>query len=516
MVKRGKIYRLTSGDRSIFEKAQDPSDGVGATWFTSYYFGRELRPWQWNFAHASQRQITVVGGTGSGKTVGAGLAYATWAAMTPMFSFMNLAPTSWQSKLMYNAILRESYNKPFERFITKAIERPYPVITLKSDYIGMSELHFMSAADDAERIQGWEGDAMNLDEAGVILEGQWLMTMMVTRMRGSVPTPQGAYRNRLRRLSVVTANYDFAPPWLWERMDRMFKDPTNFLSMQIKSSDNLSKEDIDAIKLVIPEDQHDVMLEGKKPEGAGEHFTVEAVGACEDRAMLQQAQYHLLEKEFPTPGWKVEELMGIGCVHFEMPSESQDGRRYLLVGDPGQGDPPHRNSPVIIVWDITDFPDKPASLRFFKWIFGRGSYDPFKIAYRYAWDTYRPVDAIVDSTGTQSLWNEQIFLNMGLWVDGMDFSGNKHGMLIAGIQQVQRRLFRFPFIQGIRSQLVRYNITEDTTSSKLPQDITAVILMTAFHLRRYLWEDVEEKNEPDEVQELSSAKRTRSDIVLAG
>ena len=103
---------------------------------------------------------------------------------------------------------------------------------------------------------------------------------------------------------------------------------------------------------------------------------------------------------------------------------------------------------------------------------------------------------------------------MGLWVDGMDFSGNKHGMLIAGLQQVQRQLFKFPFIQGIRSQLVRYSITEDTISSKLPQDITAVILMTAFHLRRYLWEDVEEKAAPGETQELSSAKMNRSDMVL--
>ncbi len=512
--RKGKrVYQLTTGDKEIFHKACDPSDGIGANWFTSYYFGRELREWQWNFHHASQRQCTVIGGTGSGKTVGAGLSYATWAATTPMFSFMALAPTSWQSRLMYDAILRESFNRPFERFIYKAIERPYPVIVLKSDYIGESTLSFMSAADSAERIQGWEGDAMNLDEAGVLLDGDWLMTMMVTRMRGSVPTPQGFYRPRVKRMSVITANYDFAPPWLWLRMDRMLKDPENFLSMQVKSSDNLSEEDIEDYKLIIPEDQWGQMLEGDKPEGAGDHFTTEAVGACESREMLQHAQYHILEKEVPTPGWSVDERMGVGCVHFEMPSEAQNGRRYLLVGDPGQGNPPHRNAPCIMVWDISEFPQKPAMLRFFKWVYGQGSYDPFKIAYKYAWDTYRPVEALVDSTGTQSLWDEQIFLQMGIWADGLDFSGQKNGMLIAALQMVQRQLFQWPYIQGVRAQLVRYNIIEDNRTSSLPQDIVSVIMMTAWHLRRYLWENLVDENEPDEPATLSSAGSERMEVM---
>lgn len=653
-----KAYKLTAGDKEIFRRACDPGDGVGVNWFTSYYFGgRELREWQWNFHHAQQRHVTVVGGTGSGKTVGAGISYATWAAMTPRFSFMNLAPTSWQSKLMYEAILRESMGRPFERFIFKAIERPYPLIVLKSDYIGESTMHFMSAADcvvgdtklrknynedheftiaemaerniaplvlswheeassfrstyagvpykkgtstlykvtldngysievalnhrfytpvtgcyltlselmeyddppyigvfvpntniigatikdieaigehdyydlevpkyhnyvahgfinhnSAERIQGWEGDAMNGDEFGVILDGQWLLTMMVTRMRGNVPLPQGGFRNRLRRLSLITANYEFAPPWFWERMDRMHRDPKNFLSMQVKSSDNLSEEDIENYKLVIPEELWGQMLEGDKPEGKGEHFSIEAIQACEDKDMLRWAQYHLLEKDPPSPGWEVTETTGAGCIHFEMPSEVQSGRQYLLVGDPGQGNPPHRNAGVIIVWDITDFPKAPCRMRFFKWIYGNGSYDPFKIAYKYAWDKYRPVNALIDSTGTQKLWNEQILLNMGVWATGMDFSGQKDGMLVSAMQQVQRQLYKWPYILGIRSQLLRYSRAEDTANSKLPQDIAAVIMMTSWWLRQYLWEQHEERM-PEEHAQLSSARDQRGGVV---
>jgi hypothetical protein len=509
-----KIYRLTAGDKEIFRRAKNPGDGVGVNWFTSYYFGgRELRPWQWYLHHASQRQITVIGGTGSGKTVGAGISYATWAATTPRFSFMNLAPTGWQSKLMYEAILREAADRPFERFISKYIERPYPLIVLKSDYIGESQLHFMSAADSAERIQGWEGDAMNLDEAGVLLDGQWLMTMMVTRMRGNVPVPQGGFRNRLKRQSVITANYDFAPPWLWERMDRMIRDQKNFLSMQVKSSDNLSTEDIENYKLVIPEDQWGQMLDGDKPEGRGEVFNIDAVSGCEDFEMLRWAQYHLLEKEIPTPDWRVEEASGAGCVHFEMPSEARGGRQYLLVGDPGQGNPPHRNAGVVIVWDITEFPDKPATLVYFKWIYGNGSYDPFKLAYKYAWETYRPIDSLIDSTGTQKLWDEQILLNMGIWATGMDFSGQKKGMLVAAVQQVQRRQFKWPYILGIRSQLIRYNLAEDTPQGKLPQDIVAVIMMSSWYLRGPLWENYSKQHEPEDPVHLVSARETRGSVV---
>ncbi len=514
MAKKGNTYRLTSADREIFKRAADFSDGVGVNWFISYYFGgRELREWQWYMHHAAQKQISVVGGTGSGKTVGAGLSYAAWAATTPYFGYMNLAPTGWQSKLQYDALLRESSDKPFEQFIHKAIERPYPMIVLRNDYIGESVLSFMSAADSAERIQGWEGDAMNLDEAGVLEDGNWLMTMMVTRMRGSVPVPGGGFRNRLKRMSVITANYDFAPAWLWERMDRMKRDPKNFLSMQVASSQNLSEEDIEDYKLIIPEYQWGQMLEGEKPADETGDFGKESVLACEDWSINRIAQELILESEQPATDWRVEEKPVAGCVRWEMPSETRLGRRYLLVGDPGQGNPPQRNAAVVIVWDITNFPFEPATLRYFDWVYGGQSYEPFKLSYKYAWDTYRPVHALVDSTGTQSLWDEQIFLNMGIWADGMDFNGQKDGMMIAAVQQVQRNLFRWPYIQGIRSQLLRYRLTEDTKSNKIAQDIVAVIMMTAWYLRRYLWQTEAELDKPNEDVILISARNERTGVI---
>jgi hypothetical protein len=515
MLKKNRIYQMTPGDYAIFKRAADPTNGVGANCFTSFYFsGRELKPWQWVFHHAAHPQLTVVGGTGSGKTVGAAISYATWAASTPGYSFMGLAPTGWQAKLMYDAILRETMNRPFERFIYRYLERPYPMIVLASDYIGTSTLQFMSASDSAERIQGWEGDSMNGDEFGVLLDATWLLVMMVTRMRGNVPLPWGGFRKRVRRLSIITANYNIAPDWLWSRMDRMFSRPNRFLSMQVKSSEVLDEEELEDMKEIIPIDQHEILLEGKKPELQGSHFSAATIKMCEDWEQNHIAEYHLLRKEIPTPGWRVEELPTIGCTHWEQPPESD--RIYWLIGDPGQGNPPHRNAGTLGVFDVTEFPFSPARLIFFKWVFGNMSYNPWKVSFKYAYDVYRPVRAIVDNTGTQKLWTEQILFNMGMWVEGSDFSSLKQGMLIACLQQMQRGLYRFPYINGIRTQLAGYNISKDTESNKLPQDIVVLFFMASWAMRDVLHASQGETSKSAPAKQpalLTPARDTRSPVI---
>ena len=448
----------------------------------------------------------------SGKTTGMGLSYAAMAAMTPRFAFMNLAPTAWQAKLMADIIIREAGGNPFEQFIKRYATRPYPIIELESDYIGRSTLYFMSAADDARRIQGIEVDAINIDEAGQILNPFQLMGMVASRMRGTVPLGvEGKRRERVKRLSMVTASYLEAPEWLWDRMDRHHTDPENFLSLSIPSrlAGTLSDEDLELYMRRIPQDQHDALLEANKPLGAGMHFTLETVEPCEDLLLNRYMQYHLMEKETPTPGWRYEEMPGVGCVKFEKAARITS--QILDGGRPGQGNPPHRNSPVVMVLDISGFPDDAAELVYFDWVFGRGSYEPFKISYKHAWDKYRPERAFVDSTGPQSLWDEQILLNMGIWAEGMSFSTLKNAYLTALVQMVERQKYKFPYIQGLRSQLIKYDIVHDI---KLAQDIVATLMMISFALRGELWTDYEEKHEPEDKVEFKSARDLRQQIVI--
>jgi len=483
---------MSDKDYELFEKASNPRNGIGVNYFTGYYFGRTLTPWQFYFHHARQQDITVIGGVGSGKTTGAGLSLATWAIMTPRFVGMNLAPTMFQAKLMADIIMREASGNPVEKFIYKYTTRPYPIITFKSNLIGESKLIFLSASDDAKRIQGVEVDTANIDEAGQILNPFQLMGMVASRMRGNVQIGGGYKRQRLKRLSMVTASYLEAPPWLWARMDAFRDDPEHFLSMSVKSQEagTLSEEDLELYMRRIPKDQQAALMDAEKPEGAGKHITLAVATACEDLLLNRYMNYHTLEKTKPTAGWRQDEWPGAGCVRYEKPPESD--RVYLMAGDPGQGTPPHRNAGVIIVLDISEFPDKETELVYFDWVDGRGSYEPFKASYKYAWDKYHPVTALVDSSGQQSLWNEQILFNMNIWAEGMNFSGQKAAMLVSLQQILQRRKIKYPYIQGLRSQLVKYDINND---KKLDQDIVATLMMLSFYLRNRLWEEVEEQLE---------------------
>jgi hypothetical protein len=290
----------------------------------------------------------------------------------------------------------------------------------------------------------------------------------------------------------------------------MFEDPGYFLSMIVKSEANLSEDDIESFKLVIPKDQWETVLEGKKPEGSGEHFHINSVSACEDWTLNRHAQYHLLEKAIPTPDWAYEENSGAGCTHFEMPSQAVKGRQYLQIGDPGSDNPPRRNAGVVWVLDITDFPKRPATLVYFKWVYGHGTYDNFLTSYEYAFRKYRPTDALIDSTGTQKLWNEQVLLDRGIMAVGMNFSGDKKGMLVAAMRLVERQFIRWPYIQGIRSQLLTYRLADD---ARLAQDIVATLMMAAYFLRMYQWEEYAEEHQPETPVLMSSARDTRTEVL---
>jgi hypothetical protein len=146
-----------------------------------------------------------------------------------------------------------------------------------------------------------------------------------------------------------------------------------------------------------------------------------------------------------------------------------------------------------------------------KWVYGYGTYDNFLTAYKYAYHKYRPTDALIDSTGTQKLWNEQVLLDRGIIAAGMNFSGDKKGMLVAAMRLVERQLIRWPYIQGIRGQLLTYKLAED---NKLPQDLVAVLMMAAYHLRMYQWEEYAEEQEPD-VPVVATPAHDARQVVLA-
>jgi hypothetical protein len=157
-----------------------------------------------------------------------------------------------------------------------------------------------------------------------------------------------------------------------------------------------------------------------------------------------------------------------------MPPEP--GHDYLVIGDIGQGRPPYRNSPCVMVFDVSGYPHAPAVLRAFWWGDGQGSYAPW-IAQFKSWMTIYHVKAAgYDATGGQKAHSEMTFEGNAL-VTPIDMSGVKKKLYINILKLMfQKERVRLPRnIPGLTTQFGKYRLPDD----KLAQDIVATGLVLA-------------------------------------
>jgi hypothetical protein len=458
---------LRENDLDVFELAMND----GSVFTRRYFAGFAFQEWQRLLHHAQQANDTIIGGVGSGKTTGAGISAATWAAVLPYFNFMDVAPTSWQASLMFDSVLQFAEAGDYaEKFITRVTRKPYPLIELYNK----STLRFMTAQDDISRLRGWEGDWMHGDEFGFIPSLARTLSIMRTRLRGKTP---GRYpRARLGRLSVTTTATD--NPDLWDRFDKMWESPAEYLSFTVRTDDNphLTTRDIALMIEDIPEEIRVVEMDGQRPMGRGEYFPLHVVMSNEDAALNDMVHRAVRDK---TRGCVYEESPRLGLMRYQKPHVPW--HEYLIVGDPGTGNPPHRNAGCIGVFDITGFPDEFESrieLVAYAWVYGGGRYDNFVTQFKTWWEYYRcGLNTVVESTGPQKGFGDYAF-TLGLQgprmpVEEMDLSGQKKGeALQATIQLFQRGLLRIPFIRSMRTQLTGYTLPD----KKIPQDIVSMLM----------------------------------------
>ena len=475
---------ITQTDIRVLQLAHDD-----ANIFTRHYFaGFELQPWQKWMHHAGQANMTIIGGVGSGKTTGVGVSSATFGAMLHHFNFMDVAPTSWQASLMFDSILLFAEAGEYaEKFITRVTRKPYPLIELYNK----STLRFMTAQDDISRLRGWEGDWMHGDEFGFLQSLAATLQIMRTRLRGKTPGGKNyAPRERMGRLSLTTTATD--NPELWDRFDRMYVDPGEYLSFTVRTDQNphLSMRDIRLMTEDIPEEVRAVEMDGQRPMGRGRFFPLHVVKSCEN-AETNDLVHRETQELVPAFGFIHEADPRLGVTKLQMPAIQ--GRDYFIVGDPGTGDPPKRNAGVIGVFDITGFPDgfgSKARLVAFSWVYGHGKYDAFVEQYKNWWQYYRcGTQSALEATGPQKSFAEYAFTigldGQRMLIEEMDLSGNKKNEAIqALIQLFNRGLIEIPFIRGMRSQLTGYDLPD----TKLAQDIVSMLMTGAAWLRTWrLW-----------------------------
>jgi len=296
-----------------------------------------------------------------------------------------------------------------------------------------------------------------------------------TRARGR--RPDGS--ERLGRI-VLLANSEDSPE-LWSYYDRAELDPVNYLSLTISTYDNtyLTQEDWRRLKsrVSLTGDVNEIAqhLTGERPVGAGKFFPPTVIERCTDLGLDNLMEVALLNKY---RGFQMEQGEHAGIVLWQMPYDQ--GRLYLQMGDPGSGNPPERGAPTIGIWDITAFPKEPARLRAFWWGYGRGMIGPFMSQFNLWMGLYHTqFRAGWDDTGMQKFLSELNYQVESKLVLGLDFTNLKPFMLNAARLLCEKGLFQWPRnIRGIRWQLARYAQPDE----KIPQDIVAMIMMTAFWL----------------------------------
>jgi len=434
-------------------------------------------PWQLDFYRHPEKSKVIIGLSGTGKTLGMGMLAMYMCATIPHFRFLNLAPNQYQSNLMEREIKQRIEESDFrQKFLKpgKAGIRYRPYVEYRFNNGSVAE--FMNVALNADNVQSWSGDYINLDEAGLLekLDGDGktelenIMIGLASRLRGE--RPDG--RPRMSVMSIISMAYP--NDTLWEYYERG-QDPLlkgRSWSKKIFHSDNpyLTPEYLQYLRDHTPPGLEGMWLRGEPPPRTGREFS--------DQMMNNTFVDKGLEVMKATiPDIQVEEAE-CGVVTFIKPREP--GHLYVIAGDPGISDPPARNSPVIVVFDVTNFPKRKAELAAFWWGFPRGRYSVFiemfgKLASDFA---IPPEYRGYDSTGTQKLLAELSNISGDMQVIPMDFTGGRKFAYLSAMKLLMGKgLWSIPGdIWGIKTQIKNYQLPD----TKMPQDIVSALAMVAF------------------------------------
>jgi hypothetical protein len=465
------------------------------------------QPWQSEMYHAIQKDITVIGGFGCGKTAAIAATLCVLAMTTPNFRGAAVAPQMKQVKEVYNYIISNFSDTPFfNRFIWNYRQSPTPYIELRNDFIGTSQIEFYSVEqDNGEAMRTLEFDIIVLDQAEKFDDLTQLTVNLGSRLRGQIKG-----RIKLGKMIYVANSGDNTE--IWMRYDQAKTDPDHYKSMNPKSWDNpyLTKEQIERMKRTVAPSGDITLINqymgGDRPLGRGEHFGARLVEAAlrPDLDNIMNAQIakqigpgeynpSMVEDTGTAFPWIRRRTRAAGIYHWEAPPDHRNNRQYIVVADPGQSNPPDRNSAIIMVWDITEFPHGPAVMRAFHWVHCDGEYGPFLMEYERLVRLFKCQSRnAFDSTGTQKGFDELYFAVNKLAATGLNMAGNgKYHAINAAKFFLSKGLMQFPTLPHLMSQLTNYKLPD----TKIRQDLVMCFCMSALFMQRYFFIDIGDDEE---------------------
>jgi hypothetical protein len=459
-----------------------------------------LLPWQREVVMAKQETRVMICGYGSGKSLGY-FAGMLWRACTlPGYRALVLGPYSLQANELYDQglILMESTLLK-DRFLTGSPKRPYAQLKFHNDLVGHTSISFIGIGDEIGKIKNLTVDEILVDQAEMIDDFDALFHTLGSRMRGQV---QG--RERLGYLTFSANSED--NPQLWEVYDEAEEDTDGVQATSVTTFDNPY---ITPRQYVLIEKRmgksatdKDQRLRGSRPRGAGEHFPLESINAIHATWLDDMMEEHLKAGD---EGYKLEERPKASVVLWETPP--QPGGTYLTLADPGWANPPYRNSPAIMVWNIADFPNSPAILAAFAWVYGNNSPDPWIdkfIEYVYRYETN--LRCAFDATAWQSGYDKWVFSLEKIHAEKMSMAGGtKYDHLNSARILTSRGLIQVPKIPMLFTQMTKYRLPD----TKIRQDLVAVLTMSCGWLQRMFWNELE--NAEDDSVPITRSRHQRRD-----
>lgn len=478
----GREQKLKHGPNEyivIMDRENEP------TFFHNH--GPRMLDWQRKMHTTRAFQTLVLGGVGCGKTWGIAMDHLKLAAETPNYRGLVIAPTSEQVKqtwdYMVNVILPDT---PYATRWVHIIESPYPTIRVTNTYVGESTITLRSLQDyDLRRILTKQVDKISVDQAESF-ENFWeLLKACGTRVRGMINN-----RPSIGQIALIANASENEEMWQWVEMAKNGDTEKLYLNPWTESNPYLTSRDIRNIRsLFSTEEEANIWMHGDRPTGSGSIFTGQIVSLCVDRTMNGMLEH--LDK-LKTPDLIYQERSGIGIQHFEMPPD--DNRTYIVIADPGSGNPPDRNSAVIMVWDVSEFVEREARLVGFNWVYGNGNYQTFVHEYIRMVRKYRAYGRNgFDATGTQALFDQLLFTSENLMAENIHMTASsKMASINAARFYMGKGKLKFPAVSGLLSQLSQYTLPEKT---KAAQDIVMTLCMSAWYMQRYFYIDLHKPEE---------------------
>lgn len=434
----------------------------------------------------------------SGKTLSAVLSFLIFAATLPGYRGLALAPFSKQASEVYtlalNAVRGTEYEK---RFLIRAPSSPFPTLVVGSDYTGSEntiECYGIGEKDNVDKLRTITADNALVDQSEKIVDLKSVVRDVGTRFRGR---ELSSGRGRIGTLTFL-ANSEHNDE-LWQMYDMAEEDPETYLAMSPSTYDNIHLTDADIARYEkqVGESDEDkrVYLRGGRPLGDGSQFSrviMERVRSIElDDRMADLASRNI-------QGVRKGEMRGVGVNEWMLPYDPD--RQYLVVSDPGTDCPPRRNSPVILVWDITHFSaEHPMTLAGYLWFNGRSDIQTW--ANRYA-ETVRYYNAFTrngfDATGYQAGYDQWITILHGLLPERIEITQSRKSQMLNDAKVLcSNGLVKMPVaISGIYNQLARYEFPEKPQAK---QDLVVTFMMSCWWVKRlfYVKLDTIKQGEPE-------------------